>query len=228
MRGIDCAHSRTVKTLPWPWFWEGIDVLKIFAGKTPIGVILCVKSIERILIPSLNQGQGNVFTVRECAQSIPRLKNLRIDGFLIKIRKCLIFASIHPPPSMNQGQGSVITLRECAQSIPRIKLPLEGHLLKKLLGKIFFGDRAANGTPFNILYWTWFDKIIKIELLPDRFWILFLYKNNGQTFPYFLPNACECMIIIDQYMTILLTRKNILKRRYVLKVLNFTMFLKNL
>ena len=28
MRGIDCAHSRTVKTLPWPWFREGIGVLK--------------------------------------------------------------------------------------------------------------------------------------------------------------------------------------------------------
>jgi len=40
------------------------------------------------LIPSLNQGRESVFKVRECAQSISRLKNLRIDGFLIKIRKC--------------------------------------------------------------------------------------------------------------------------------------------
>jgi hypothetical protein len=28
MRGIDCAHSRTLKMLPWPWFREGIGVLK--------------------------------------------------------------------------------------------------------------------------------------------------------------------------------------------------------
>ena len=28
MRGIDCAHFRTLKTLPWPWFREGISVLK--------------------------------------------------------------------------------------------------------------------------------------------------------------------------------------------------------
>ena len=27
-REIDWAHSRTVKTLPWPWFREEIDVLK--------------------------------------------------------------------------------------------------------------------------------------------------------------------------------------------------------
>ena len=27
-RGIDCTHSRTLKTLPWPWFRKGIGVLK--------------------------------------------------------------------------------------------------------------------------------------------------------------------------------------------------------
>ncbi len=26
MRGIDCAHSRRVKTLPWPWFREAVCV----------------------------------------------------------------------------------------------------------------------------------------------------------------------------------------------------------
>ena len=51
-----------------------------------------------------------------------------------------------PIPSLNQGQGSIFKIRECAQSIPRIKLPLEGYLLK-----FFFGDRAANGTPFKLL-----------------------------------------------------------------------------
>ena len=28
MRRIDCAHSRTLKTLHWPWFREGIGALK--------------------------------------------------------------------------------------------------------------------------------------------------------------------------------------------------------
>ena len=28
MRGINCAHSRTLKLLPWPWLREGIGVLK--------------------------------------------------------------------------------------------------------------------------------------------------------------------------------------------------------
>ena len=28
IREIYCAHSRTLKTLPWPWFREGIGVLK--------------------------------------------------------------------------------------------------------------------------------------------------------------------------------------------------------
>ena len=27
-RGIDCAHSRTLKTLPWPWFREGNRYLR--------------------------------------------------------------------------------------------------------------------------------------------------------------------------------------------------------
>jgi hypothetical protein len=34
-------------------------------------------------IPSLNQGQGSIFKVRECAQSIPRIK-LPLEGHLLK------------------------------------------------------------------------------------------------------------------------------------------------
>ena len=85
-----------------------------------------------------------------CGESIARIpevwkrfldpdsgRNWCIEAKIIKIRKCLIFASIHPPPSLNQGQGSVFTLRECAQSIFRIKLPLEKSFLQKFK-KIFF------------------------------------------------------------------------------------------
>ena len=44
-----------------------------------------------------------------------------------------------PIPSLNQGQRSIFKVRECAQSIPRIKLPLEGHLLKKILNIFYPG-----------------------------------------------------------------------------------------
>ena len=36
-----------------------------------------------IPIPSLNQGQGRIFKIRECAQSIPRIK-LPLEGHLLK------------------------------------------------------------------------------------------------------------------------------------------------
>ena len=48
-------------------------------------------------------------------------KNLRIDGFLIKIRK--FDFRFNTPISLNQGQRSVSMLRECAQSIPRLEKP---------------------------------------------------------------------------------------------------------
>src|ERR1700761_537449 len=72
---------------------------------------------------------------RNVRNRFPASTNLRIDGFLIKIRKCLIFASIHPPPSLNQDQGNVFTLRECAQSIPRMILPLYRSYRKKIFSE---------------------------------------------------------------------------------------------
>ena len=73
---------------------------------------------------SLNQGQGSVLRLGSARNRFPALKNLRIEDFLIKIRKYLIFTSILPPLSLNQGQGSVFRVRECAQSIFRKILPL--------------------------------------------------------------------------------------------------------
>jgi hypothetical protein len=59
MRGIDCAHSRIVKMLPWPWFREGggcieakIEKSSIFRRETGcIGVFLEGESIARIPEP---------------------------------------------------------------------------------------------------------------------------------------------------------------------------------
>ena len=65
MQKIDCAYSRNVKMLPWPWFRK-IDI--------------CIEAkIEKFwnfqyVLISLNQDQGSIFTLRECAQSILRMK----------------------------------------------------------------------------------------------------------------------------------------------------------
>ena len=53
MREIDSAYPQSMKTLPWPWFRE-------FRFNTPIS--------------SLNQDQGSVLILRECAESISRIK----------------------------------------------------------------------------------------------------------------------------------------------------------
>ena len=59
MRRIDCAHSRSLERLLWPWF-RGISTCWIFA------------LIHTLIF--LNQGQESVFKLRERAQSILRMK----------------------------------------------------------------------------------------------------------------------------------------------------------
>src|SRR5580698_10651517 len=89
-------------------------------------------SLQYKTLISLNQGQGSVFMLRECAQSIPRLEKPKNRRFSHKNPKIFDFRFNTPIPSLNQGQGSVFMLRECAESISRIKLPLESRFLKKL------------------------------------------------------------------------------------------------
>src|SRR5690349_21612349 len=74
---------------------------------------------------SLNQDQGSVFTIRECAQSIPRLEKPKSRLLSHKNSKMFDFRFNTPIPSMNQSQGNVFTLRECAQSIFHMILPLQ-------------------------------------------------------------------------------------------------------
>ena len=71
----------------------------------------------------VEMGQGSAFTVRECAQSIPRLEKPKNRRFSHKNPKMFDFR-FNTPIFLNQGQGSIFKVRECAQSIPRIKLPL--------------------------------------------------------------------------------------------------------
>ena len=148
MRKIDCAHSRSVKTLPWPWFREGIGVLKRksnifgflwenrrFLGFSRRGIARIPESWKRFLnsdsgkksmywsenqfiyvntYPFPESGSRKRFhgSGMRAIDSPPR-KTYESTGFLIKIRKYLIFASIHTPHSLNQGQGSIFTLQEC-------------------------------------------------------------------------------------------------------------------
>jgi hypothetical protein len=60
MRRIDCAHSRSLKMLPWLRFRENWVIeakINIFFSK-----------------PQFTLNQGSVFTIRECAQSVCRIK----------------------------------------------------------------------------------------------------------------------------------------------------------
>ena len=131
MRGIDCANSRTLKMLPWTWFREKIGLLKIDSQHeiTPRNMILREKfqnfsifaSIHTSI--SLNQDQGSIFNLRECAQSIRRLEKPMNRRFSHKNPKMFDFRFNTPIPSLNQGQGSVFKVWKCVQSILCMKLP---------------------------------------------------------------------------------------------------------
>src|SRR3954447_19580741 len=54
-------------------------------------------------IPSLNQGQRSVFTVRECAQSIPRLEKPKNRRFSHKNPKIFYFRFNTPTPFTESG-----------------------------------------------------------------------------------------------------------------------------
>jgi len=108
--------------------------LTLIQGKIKKSHFQCLKTLVSS-IPFLNQGQGSVFTVRECAQSILRLEKPKNRRFSHKNPKMFDFRFNTPIPSLNQGQGSVFVVRECAESISRIKLPLRTYFLQKFSKK---------------------------------------------------------------------------------------------
>ena len=111
MRGIDCAHSRSLKMLPRPWF----SVIRV-----------CIEAkIEHVLISEYWSGKH--FQSSKCAQSILRKKLRWFWG-----RKPKIFRLSLQYKNLNQG--SVFMVRKCAQSIPRIKLALIKSFLNKFFG----------------------------------------------------------------------------------------------
>src|SRR3569623_224100 len=102
------------------------------------------------LISSLNEGQGSVFKVQECAQLIPRLEKPKNRRFSHKNPKMFDFRFNTPAPSLNQGQGSVFTIWECAQSISLIKLPLRTYFLQKFSTKNFFSRSCHDCYPLSM------------------------------------------------------------------------------
>jgi hypothetical protein len=82
-----------------------------------------ILSLQYKTLIFLNQGQGSIFKLRECAQSILRLEKPKNRRFSHQNLKIFDFCFNTPIPSLNQGQGSVFMLRKCAESISRIKLP---------------------------------------------------------------------------------------------------------
>jgi hypothetical protein len=153
MREIDCAHSRSVKTLSWPWFrvvyWCENEKIRILTRYPR--VFLCEKSITRVFetwkcfweivifdqlkkhtaspilktpFSSMNQDQRSIFTFQKHAQSISRIE--KPSDIRSKSEFFIIFASIRYPESGSRKRFHASG--ECAQSIPRIKL-LQGCLV---------------------------------------------------------------------------------------------------
>ena len=122
-REIDSAHSRSMKTLPWPWFREWAGVLKrksnifgfLWENRRFLGFsrrgIDCAHSRNMKTLPWLWFKEG-----------IGVLKRKFEDVWFSLQYKTLI--------SLNQGQGSVIKFQKCAQWISPKR-----SFLKKISGQ---------------------------------------------------------------------------------------------
>src|SRR3569833_1172905 len=75
-------------------------------------------SLQHKTLISLNQGQGSIFKLRECAQLILRLEKPKNRRFSHKSPKMFDFRFNTPIPSLNLGQGSVFKVRECVIDSP--------------------------------------------------------------------------------------------------------------
>jgi hypothetical protein len=110
MRKIDCAHSWSVKMLPWSWFRE-IDV--------------CIEAkIGKFSNFSLKIIFLGVVSCREWLRAFPKLENASLT--LIQRNKCMLDFRFNIHSYFAEGsQRSIFKMRECAQSIRRMKLPPE-------------------------------------------------------------------------------------------------------
>ena len=92
----------------------------------------------------LNQDQGSVFTVRKCAQSIPRLEKPKNRRFSHKNPKMFDFRFNTPIPSLNQSQGSVFK----AINSPH-KFTPRGSFVKKFSTRPCFGLHPEDNSHYK-------------------------------------------------------------------------------
>ena len=76
MRKIDCAHSRSVEMLPWPWFRENIEFFDLFYTSTWFGKTFLHK------LPSVVQWQSSGLLGTKVARSNPVWRQI----FLHKVK----------------------------------------------------------------------------------------------------------------------------------------------
>src|SRR3954454_4810275 len=99
-------------------------------------------------IPSLNQGQGSVFTVRECAQSIPRLEKPKNRRFSHKNPKMFDFRFNTPTPFPESGSRKHFHTSGMRAIDFSHKVTPRKVIFAKIQKKIFFGSATAKFTPF--------------------------------------------------------------------------------
>jgi hypothetical protein len=104
----------------------------------------------KTLIPFLNQGQGSIFTVQECAQSIPRLEKRKNWRFSHKNPKIFRFSlqyidSFPESGSRNRFKGSGMR----AINSPH-KITPKGSLVKKIKKNFFFEKMPTSLTVVNV------------------------------------------------------------------------------
>jgi hypothetical protein len=105
--------------------------------------------MQRIDCALPNRANASLTLINEKNQKIApsMLENSCFDPFW-KNPKMFYFRFNTPIPSQNQGQERIFKVRECAQSISRTNYSYRS-LSCKNFEKKFFGDRAANDTPFR-------------------------------------------------------------------------------
>jgi hypothetical protein len=87
-------------------------------------------------IPSLNQSKGSVFTVRECAQSIPRLEKPKNRRFSHKNQKMFDFCFNTPTTFPESGSRKHFH----ASEIRAIDFSHDFTPIQAILAKNFFRD----------------------------------------------------------------------------------------
>ena len=100
-------------------------------------------SLQYKTLLSLNQGQGSIFKIRECAQSIPRLEKPKNRRFSHRNPKMFDFCFNTPTPFPESGSRK----RFHASGMRGIDFSHKITPRNVFFTKNFFGERVAIATP---------------------------------------------------------------------------------